>query len=65
MSSLSSLSILFVNCHYYVAQYMFNLGLDATKPVFGDLRTTQAQTSLASAQSDQHLCYSPTGKYHI
>ena len=30
-----------VQCHF-----ILNLGLDARKPVFGDLRTTQAQTSL-------------------
>ena len=37
------------------------MGLDARKPVFGGLRTTQAQTDV---QSDQHLCYSLFGKYH-
>ena len=34
------------------------MGLVATKPVFGDLRTTKAQT-------DQRLCYSLYEKYHI
>ena len=38
---------------------------DATKPVFEGLRTTQAQTTLGIAQSDQRLCYSLIGKFHI
>ena len=33
------------------------MGLDVRKPVFGCLRTTNAQTAYASAQSNQHLCY--------
>ena len=35
------------------------------KPVYGGLRTTQAQTSLRKGQSDQCLCYSLIGRYHI
>ena len=34
------------------------MGLDSRKPFFGGLRTTKAQT-------DQRLCYSHFGKYHI
>ena len=48
------------------------MGRDLRKPVFGGLRTTQAQIRLrrrrpacASAQSDQRLCYSLIVKYHI
>ena len=41
------------------------LGLDSRKPVFGGLRTTKAQTSCTSAQTDQRLCHSFFGKYHI
>ena len=48
------------------------MGLDARIPVFRGLQTTQAQTSLrirrpacASAESDQHLCYSLFAKYHM
>ena len=35
-----------VNIHYCSSQQWFNMVLDAWRPVFGDLRTTQAQTSL-------------------
>ena len=35
-----------------------HMGLDVRKPVFGGLRTTQAQ-------SDQRLCYSLIGMYYI
>ena len=38
---------------------------DARKPVFCGLQTTKAQTSLPIFQSDQRLCYSCFGKYHI
>ena len=31
----------------------------------GGLQTTQAQTSMAYWQSDQGLCYSLSGKYHM
>ena len=37
------------------------MGLNARKPAFGGVHTTKAQTSL----SDQRLCYSLIGKYHI
>ena len=37
-----------------------HMGLDVRKPVFGGLRTIQA-----SGQSDQHLWYSPFGKYNM
>ena len=37
-------------CLYHIKRdlglYGHDMGLDARKPVFGDLRTTQAQTSL-------------------
>ena len=42
-----------------------HMGLDARKAVFGGLLTTKAQTSLHIRQSDQPLCYSRFGKYHI
>ena len=38
----------------HLMEYM---GLDAVNPVFGVCEP-------ASAQSDQHLCYSLIGKYH-
>ena len=42
-----------------------DMGLIARKQDLGGLRTTQAQTSRASAQSDQCLSYSLFGKCHI
>ena len=35
------------------------------KPVFGVLRTTISRPACTSVQSDQRLCYSLIGKYHI
>ena len=51
---------------YYkgTALYIY-LGLDTRKLVFGGFRTTKARTSCMSAQSYQHLYYSPIGKIHI
>ena len=41
------------------------MGLDARKPVYGGLGTTNAQTSLRiRAAFDQRLYYSLIGKYH-
>ena len=37
----------------YATTYLYLMGLDMRKPVY------------AYAQSDQHLCYSLIGKYHI
>ena len=42
---------------HFKRQHLYK-GLVVTKPVFGVLRTTKAQT-------DQRLCYSLIGKYHI
>ena len=43
----------------------YYMGPVARKSVLGGLRTTKVQTSLRSAQSDQRLCYSLTGKNYI
>ena len=74
-------SILSTMCGYFVdttpitvLYWSFdNLGLDARKPVFGGLSTTKVRVcqqqrrrpACAYAQTDQHLCYSLIGKYHI
>ena len=39
------------------------MGLDARKPVSGDLRTTRHRPACASTQSDQHICYLLIEKY--
>ena len=49
----------------YTAWMVHYMGLDVRKPVFGGLRTTQAQTSLRIYQSNQHLCYLLFGKYRM
>ena len=41
--------------------YLYHIVLGLRKPVFGDLPTTKAQTTLHIAQSDQRLCYSLIG----
>ena len=42
------------------------MGLDTKKTCLWEgLQTTKAQTSLIFGQSDQRLCYSLLGKYHI
>ena len=47
--------------HILYFTLFYFMGLGVRKPVFGVLRTTKAQTSL----SDQGLCFSLIGKYHI
>ena len=49
----------FLVMHSYL---YYDLGLIARKSVFGGLRTTKVHTN---AQTDQRLCYSLIGKYHI
>ena len=42
-----------------------HMGLDARKPVFGGCQQHRCRPACPSAQSDQHLCFSVFGKYHI
>ena len=41
------------------------MGLDARKPVFGVCEQQNGRPACAYEQSDQRLCYSLFGKYHI
>ena len=41
------------------------MGLDARKSVFGVCEQQRRRPACASAQSDQRICYSLIGKYHI
>ena len=41
------------------------MGLDAKKPVFRVCEQQRRRPACASAQSDQRLCYSVFGKYHM
>ena len=50
--------------NFYILD-IYNMGLDARKPVFGDLRTTQRRPACAFAQSDQRFFYSRIEKYYI
>ena len=45
--------------------YKNHLGLDARKPVFMSFGQHRRRPACASAQTDQHLCYSLFGKHHI
>ena len=55
------------HAHYVVNTrvHIYNLGLDAGKPVLVGLQTTKMQTACTSLQSDQYLCYLLIGKHHI
>ena len=44
---------------------LWYLGLDARKPVFGICEQHRRRPACAPAQSDQRLCYSPFGTYHM
>ena len=44
---------------------MPNMGPDTRKPVFGVCKQQRPRPACTSAQSDQRLCFSLTGKYHI
>ena len=50
---------------FYTGFTVLNMGLDARKPVFGVFKQQRRRPDGASAQSDQCLCYSCIGKYHI
>ena len=39
--------------------------IEFNKPVFGVCEQQRPRPACASAQTDQHLCYSPFGKCHI
>ena len=41
------------------------MGRNTRKPVFGVCEQHRHRPACASAQSDQHLCYSLFGKYHM
>ena len=41
------------------------IGLDVRKPVFSICEQQRRRPACASAQTDQRLCYSLIGKYHI
>ena len=42
-----------------------NMSHDVRKPVFMVCKQQRRRPACASAQTDQHLCYSQFGKYHI
>ena len=44
---------------------VYEMGLGARKPVFGACKQQRHRPACASAQSDQRLCHSHIGKYHI
>ena len=46
-------------------QSLYNMGLNTRKPVFGVSEQQRRRPACWSAQSDQRLCYSLIGKYHI
>ena len=43
----------------------YKMGLDARKPVFSVCEQRRSRPACALGQTDQHLCYSLFGKYHI
>ena len=48
-----------------LAEIIAKMGLNTRKPVFGVCEQQRCRPACTSAQSDQHLCYSLNGKYHI
>ena len=49
----------------YLYWQFYYMGLDARKPVFRVCKQQKRKPACASVQSDQLLCYSLYGKYHI
>ena len=48
-----------------IALDIYHMGFVVRKPVFGALRTTKRRPACPYGQTDQRLCYSLIGKYHI
>ena len=46
-------------------EYPEHMGLYRRKPVLGACEQHRCRSDCISVQSDQHLCYSLIGKYHI
>ena len=52
-------------CKEGVTSLLYHLDLDTRKPVLGVCEQQRRRPACAPSQSDQHLCYSLIGKYHI
>ena len=48
-----------------ISVHINHMGLDVRKPVFSVCEQQRRLPGCASTQSDQQLCYSLIGKYHI
>ena len=63
LTSLQTYKTTVLNKELDVILFIIPLGHDTRKLDFRGLRTTKAQTSLTSVQSDQHLYYLLVRKY--